>query len=164
MSGAGFDLPADAARAVIDDVTGYGTTGVETGGFFAVPRDEEAVSMVALAGTTGIVRERLYFQISERALDRLFSYADEASLWLPAQFHSHAEGAFLSRTDKEHGLSVDGFVSAVVPDFAGPPAEPSAWGWWEYHSRLWHQIASPQTLPAGEVRIVLFDEDGVRER
>ena len=68
-----------------------------------------------LAGCTGIVRAKDHFQISERALDRLFTYADAHRFWLPVQFHSHQFGTAMSRTDARHGLCVEGFVSAIVP-------------------------------------------------
>jgi hypothetical protein len=153
-------LPEPATAAIIADVTRFGAESLETGGFLLAPRDEKTIATVALAGTAGIVRRRRMFQVSEIALDRLFAHADRHELWIPAQFHSHGGAAFMSPTDVDHGLSVEGFVTTIVPDFASPPANPSQWGWWRYDD-AWTPIASPR-LAAGAVSVISFDEDGVR--
>jgi len=66
----------------------------------------------------------------------------------------------MSPTDIDHGLSVEGFVTTIVPSFASPPADPSQWGWWRYDD-AWTPIASPR-LAAALVSVITFDEDGVR--
>lgn len=154
-------LPSSAAATVVADVARFGTVRVETGGFLLAPRDSDAVTVVALAGGAGIVRRRDLFQISDLALDRLFAHADKHDLWIPAQFHSHGLGAFMSECDVEHGLSVAGFVTTIVPYFSAPPADPADWGWWHYDGE-WAPIAAPRatTAPATVIR---FDEDGVGE-
>jgi len=82
----------------------YGQRYPETGGFLMLPRDSGTVTTVAFAGTTGIVRRQHLFQISERALDRLFTFADDHDLHIPVQFHSHEYDAF--GRDLAHGLQV----------------------------------------------------------
>jgi len=43
-----------------------------------------------MAGSAGVMRYRLAFQISELALDHLFGFAGDRGCWVPAQFQSHA--------------------------------------------------------------------------
>jgi hypothetical protein len=134
---------------------------LETGGFLLAASGTGLASIVAMAGSAGITRHRLAFQVSELALDQLFGFAADRGCWVPAQFHSHAAAAFLSITDREHGLRVHGFTSAVVPDFAHPPAALAAWSWSRFADGCW--IAAPCPLAAdGGLEVVTFDEDGVR--
>lgn len=153
-------LPEAATAAVIADVLRFGTARVETGGFLLAPRGSDAISAVALAGSGGIVRRRDLFQVSDLALDRLFAYADENGLWIPAQFHSHGHGAFMSACDVEHGLSVAGFVTTIVPHFAEPPADPASWGWWRYDGG-WVPVGPPRPSFDGVV-VITVDEEPVR--
>ena len=153
-------IPADAISLLIADVTRFGALAVETGGFLLAPRGDEAIALVALAGTAGIVRQLDLFQVTDLALDRLFAYAEEHGLWIPVQFHSHGLAAVMSTADLEHGLCVEGFVSTIVPYFVAPPTDPSKWGWWRYENG-WTPIDPPQ-LSAAPAQTVTFDEDGVR--
>jgi hypothetical protein len=152
-------LPHNATALVLADVTRFGAASVETGGFFLAPRGGDEITIVAHTRTAGIVRRRRLFQISDLALDRLFGYADEHDLWIPAQFHSHARAAFLSATDVDHGLCVEGFLSTIIPYFAAPPTDPSKWGWWRYQN-TWTSIAPPRPS-AAPIDAFTFDEDGV---
>lgn len=155
----GLVLAAAGAQAIVADVARYGRAAVETGGFMLAAAGSDVVSAIAAAGTKGVVRHRDLFQVSEFALDALFAYAEERRLWIPAQYHSHGLDAFMSECDVEHGLSVAGFTSAIVPFFADPPGDPSAWGWWRFHGE-WISIASP-IAATGDVAVLRFDEDGV---
>lgn len=155
-------VPRETSHAIVGEVRRYGAKDVETGGFLLAPRGSEAITTVAFAGVKGIVRHRLYFEISEIALDRLFGFAEDAGCSIPAQFHSHAGLAFLSRTDREHGLRVPDFISAVIPDFTAPPEEMSAWTWWRFNHGDWHATNSPRTTN-GDLHLIIFDEDGIRE-
>ena len=152
-------LSEAASAALIADVRRFGAAHVETGGFLLAPRDDDAVTIVALAGTAGIVRRRDLFQVSDFALDRLFGHADEHELWIPAQFHSHGLGAFMSECDVEHGLSVQGFITTIVPHFAAPPQDPAQWGWWRYEG-AWIPLAPPRRSST-PVSVITFDEGGV---
>lgn len=154
-------LSTSSVKSVTDEVRSFGLLGLETGGFLLMPRGAATISIVALAGDTGIVRRRDLFQISARALDRLFTFADERDLWVPTQFHSHRQGAFLSIVDKSHGLSVEGFISIVVPRFVDPQPDPRAWGWWQNKENQWVEVA-PWNHRHGGAEVVRFDEDGVR--
>jgi hypothetical protein len=156
-------IRAAAAERIAEEVTAFGRCSLETGGFLLAPRGNDTLSIVAFAGQAGIVRCRDLFQISERALGRLFEFADDHDLYAPVQFHSHRRGPFLSRTDKEHGLRAEGFTSAVVPRYAGPPRAVTAWGWWSFQKGDW-AAARPPSLVAGEITVVEFDEDGLRVR
>jgi len=158
-----LDIPAVAGPAIAAEVRRYGALDVETGGFLLAPEGTGSVCTVAFAGTSGITRRRLQLQISEIALDKLFAFASEQGCWVPSQFHSHAGEAFLSWTDREHGLRVPGFTSAVVPDFADPPASPDAWTWWLFSQGEWHPVDCPRAVDR-DLRQVTFDEDGVRAR
>jgi proteasome lid subunit RPN8/RPN11 len=163
MTTARLDLPAGVGRAIAVEVGCYGALGVETGGFLLAPEGTGSVSAVAFAGTRGIIRHRLRLQISEIALDQLFGFAEQHSFWVPAQFHSHAGEAFLSQADREYGLRVPGFISAVIPGFAGPPERTDAWAWWRFDGTDWIAAARPRT-GYGDMRQVIFDEDGVRDK
>jgi hypothetical protein len=153
-------LPAMAGHAIAREVRQFGQRRVETGGFLLAPRGQGAVTVMAFAGEVGIIRERLLFQVSALALDQLFGFADQRSCWIPAQFHSHAAGAFLSRTDQQLGLRVKGFTSTVIPDFANPPCEVTAWGWWRFSSEDWIPCQPPQ-IEGDDLEVVTFDEEGV---
>jgi hypothetical protein len=153
-------LPEAAGQVIVADVARYGCEQLETGGFMLAPVGTDSVTAIARAGTKGIVRRRELFQVSELALDALFARAEAHELWIPAQYHSHGLGAFMSDCDVEHGLSVAGFISVIVPFFANPPRDPSAWGWWRFDGD-WITLA-PSAPMIGEVAVSVFDEDGVR--
>jgi hypothetical protein len=161
-SGFGLSFPEGAIPLIAADVRSYGERSLETGGFLLTPVGGEVVSVVALAGERGIVRHRELFQISERALDRIFTHADDHELHIPVQFHSHRLGAFLSWTDASHGLCVADFVSVVIPGYREPTCDVQQWGWWQFGDRRWKPIAAPRVTP-GTTSFVRFDEDGVRD-
>jgi hypothetical protein len=147
---------------MLEEVRRWGAEDKETGGFLLARRDDEmVVDTVALAGQRGISRGWGLFQISAQAVDELFEWSEANGLWIPGQFHSHKERAFLSRTDIEHGFSVEGFISSVIPHFAKPPAAPEKWGWWMYRVNRWIPV-EPPTIRQGETRKIVFDEDGIR--
>jgi hypothetical protein len=158
-----FTLPTDAVAAVTRETREYGAQLLETGGFLVARGGSDALTGVAVAGGSGIVRHRRLFQISERALDSLFTFADDGNFWIPVQFHSHQVAAFMSETDAQHGLRVEGFVSAIIPNFASPSDDVSSWGWWQFHNRDWYSCAPVAVHSAAVDLVVVFDEDGVRE-
>jgi hypothetical protein len=158
----GLLLPDAAAEAIVAEVARYGRHQVETGGFMLTSVTTDVVTAIAHAGTRGILRRHDLFQISDLALDALFAHVEEHGLSIPAQYHSHGLGAFMSDCDLEHGLSVEGFTSTIVPFFSDPPPDPSAWGWWRF-ARSWIPLAPPVST-IGEVEVLVFDEDGVRGR
>jgi len=153
-------LPAIAGHIIAEEVRQFGQRGVETGGFLLAPRGQGTVTVMAFAGEAGIIREHLLFQVSALALDQLFGFADQRSCWIPAQFHSHTAGPFLSITDQQLGLRVNGFTSAVIPHFANPPAKMTGWGWWRYSSEGWAPCQPPQII-GNDMEVVTFDEEGV---
>jgi hypothetical protein len=154
-------VPQTAVDAIVDEVKRYGLAHVETGGFLLVEAGRlDQVTLVALAGAAGIWRAGELFKVSGAALARLFDWASQEGLLVRAQIHSHRVGAFLSRTDARHGFTVEGFTSAVVPDFASPPSDPGAWGWWRCESGRWRKCA-PATLSGDRAGTVWFDEEGV---
>jgi hypothetical protein len=160
-------IPAAGVTALIAEVTTFGARGLETGGFLLAPHPaaagaNPAVAAVALAGDTGISRARDMFQVSERALDRIFTFADDRGLWIPALLHSHQAGALLSVTDQRHGLRVDGFISAVIPQYASPPRDLARWRWWRFESGRWRG-ATPGRTAGKTVEILRFDEGGIRD-
>ncbi len=152
-------LPDKAVAAITGHVAYHGAKNVETGGFLLAPRGEDTISVVALAGGVGITRRPDLFQISEYALDRLFAHADEHDLWIPAQFHSHGLTAFMSACDVDHGLSVRGFVTTILPYFASPPEDPAQWGWWRFDG-VWTPLAPPSRSHE-PIHVIAFAEDGI---
>jgi len=165
MSELDLTVSLGVVDAVVAETATYGIRRLETGGFLMALVGQEEVVSLAVAGNVGIVRRHNLFQISERALDRLFNYAGDEGLWLPVQFHSHDYGPpEMSIADQNHGLRVEGFVSTILPDFARPPSDLAAWGWWQFSQGSWRP-SPPARLIAGAVpTIVTFDEDGVCER
>lgn len=158
-------IPAAGVAAIVKDIAAFGARDLETGGFLLAPRGgatdgDGVVTAVAAAGDVGIVRCRDAFQISERALDRLFTFADDHGLWIPAQFHSHEVAAFLSFTDERHGLCVEEFTTIVIPAYAAPPEDVARWGWWRFTAGRWRE-AEPGHVTSGTVHLVRFDEAGV---
>jgi hypothetical protein len=158
-----LQFPEAAIGPILDDVRDYGAKRKETGGFLLSPLDDPArIGCVAFAGALGITRRYGLFGISGAALDRLFTWADDHSLRIPAQFHSHGGRAFLSPTDLAHGLSVRGFVTCVIPFFREPPDDPARWGWWRFDGRKWLIETPPALYEDGAIPSVIFDERGVR--
>ena len=155
-------LPDAGTQAIVADVARYGGEELETGGFMLAPVGTDVVTAIACAGTKGVSRRRDLFQVSALAVDALFAHAEEHALWIPAQYHSHGLGAFMSDCDLEHGFSVEDSTSTIVPFFAHPPRNPSAWGWWRFNGD-WIPVVPPMT-GIGEVEIMVFAEDGVRGR
>ena len=158
-------IPAPGVTALIREATVFGARDLETGGFLLAQRADPSgahttVTAVALAGDAGVVRDRDLFQISERALDRIFTFADDQGLWIPALLHSHRASAFLSATDQRYGLGADGFVSAVIPEYSSPPRNLARWGWWRFESGRWRG-AAPGRTAAGTVEVLRFDEGGI---
>lgn len=154
-----------AITAVIAEVRACGRNSlVETGGFLLADRAKSVVTCVAIAGDVGILRHKNLFQISERALDCLFTYANEQALWIPVQFHSHLLDARMSLTDEWHGLRVEGFISTIVPCFTKPSPDVSVWGWWQFDSGKWRRTQPVTVIGDDDVDVITFDEDGIHER
>lgn len=164
MNAVRLSIPQNGIEALVQETAKFGRAQLETGGFLLAHSGESEVCGVAMAGMRGIVRRHNIFQISSPALDRLFSYATAAGLWIPAQFHSHRFRALMSLSDEQHGLRAEGFISTIIPDFALPPANPAAWGWWQFSRGDWVPIASVSLCPKNIMIIVDFDEGGVRDR
>ncbi len=162
MSQPNLVVPAGVATRLCGDIRRHGQSGVETGGLLLTKPGDPVVRVVAVAGTTGIIRRYGLFVITRPAFDAMFTWAEDHNLQVRAMVHSHAEEAFLSRTDREGGLRVRGFYSAVVPTFADPPADPAGWRWWTYGSD-WVQVQAPRLdSTANLTDCVVFDGDGVR--
>ncbi|GGN64825.1 hypothetical protein GCM10012285_67180 [Streptomyces kronopolitis] len=156
-------LPASAVDPVLEEIRRHGLADLETGALLLTGQSDMHVLVVAVAGAAGIVRGPGLFAVSAVAYDQLFTFAEERSYRARAMVHSHPEEAFLSRTDRVYSLRVPGFVSAVVPTYTAPPANPASWGWWRFE-RDWVPCTTPVvdlTLPPA--RTVVFDEEGVRE-
>jgi proteasome lid subunit RPN8/RPN11 len=156
-------MPVGAVGLLLQEIRRYGLAGQETGALVLTGQADMQVLVVAIAGTTGIVRRPGLFTVSAVAYDRLFTFAEERSYRVRAMIHSHPEKAFLSRTDRAYSLRVPGFISAVIPTYVAPPADPASWGWWRFEQD-WVSCTPPVVDPAlTPVRTVVFDEEGVRE-
>jgi hypothetical protein len=159
----GLLMPRGATHAIVTEVCRYGAEHCETGGFLlACAATPDQVAIVALTGEEGIERRRGLLEVSAGALERLFTWAGERELKIAAQFHSHGRTAFLSDADIDHGFTVEGFTTSVVPWFADPPREPDAWGWWRCTGGEWVETDPPTTVDAAN-ETVYFDEGGVYE-
>jgi len=164
ISASRLTIEPKCVTAVIAAVGEHGRRGVETGVYLlACAEDPLHISVAAITGATGIQRSSRYLRVSAAANAEVYSWAAREGLTIVAYAHSHLAGAFLSRTDCEESLNVEGFISAVVPNFAHPPAHPGAWGWWRFLDGAWAAIDRPhvRTLAVGG-RVVVFDEEGVR--
>lgn len=155
-------IPTAAAVMVHADVTDHGRLDVETGCFLLAPRGTNTVTTVALAVSRGIVRHPYHFSVSRRAISQLFRHLTAHDLTILAQVHSHRGPAGLSETDLNHGYSVEGFTSAIIPFYQRPPFSPSEWGWWCYQDRSWTTTEPFElTNDAPADHPIAFDEDGV---
>lgn len=156
-------LPEAAITAVIDDIHFFGELAVESGAWLlASEADPVRIGHVALLGETGIVRHHDQLIVSGKAIAALFEWAVEQSLVVRAQIHSHGREAFMSETDRRFGLTVDGFIAAIVPFARVASPRPDAWRWWEFGGGCWSS-ADPAVPGDGVVRVVRFDEAGVRD-
>jgi proteasome lid subunit RPN8/RPN11 len=156
-------LPVGAIDPVLEEIRRHGLADQETGALLLTGQSDRHVLVVAVAGTAGIVRGPGLFTVSAVAYDRLFTFAEERSYQVRAMIHSHPEEAFLSRIDRAYSLRVPGFVSAVVPTYTAPPANPALWGWWRFEQD-WLPCPAPVLDPALlPMSTVVFDEGGVRE-
>ncbi len=157
-------IPQGLLDPIHAEISAYGRRGRETGLFLLAPANATHISHVAFAGTRGITRRRELFAVSAGALARLFRYAREQDLTVTAQVHSHELGAFLSDCDLQHGFAVEGFTSAVIPEFKTPPRDPRRWGWWRFSAGHWQAQPPYQLRPCVSGTVLEFDEDGTRAR
>lgn len=155
-----FALPLAAVSIITAEVRRWGIEGVEAGGFMLGPAGEPEVSVVAFAGSRGVLRTPVQFTVSSQAIEWLSEWSDSNGLRIRAQFHSHRHGSDLSLIDRTGGLRVAGFVSAVIPHFVDPPGDPTQWGWWQFRAGDWQKAPAPPCRSA-QVRSIAFDEGGV---
>ncbi|HVA85474.1 MAG TPA: hypothetical protein VNF73_04035 [Candidatus Saccharimonadales bacterium] len=155
-------IPVGGLTTILTDVRLYGQAGLETGAMLLGRMGEQQVDIVALLGERGIERHPDHLVISGVALATLFDWADDRDARVLAQLHSHGLSALMSVTDQRFGLTVEGFTSAIVPEAACPPADPSRWGWWMFRGGLWEPSA-PARVAEGSCLTVVFDESGVRD-
>lgn len=155
-------IPRRALDSITAHVQHYGQQELETGGFLLTEPQQPRVCVLALAGSTGIIRGEGLFVVTVPALDRLFTHAEDNGLQVRAMLHSHPAEAFLSMTDRRYSLRVHGFINAVVPDYATPTADAAAWGWWR-HDGDWVTCPPPQftTDDAHPLQVVVFDAEGL---
>ena len=154
-------LPDAALGPIQSHVKRFGEADAESGGFLLGGSANPRITHVAFADGRGVERARGGFRVSGPAMERLFAWAEEQSLRVWAQIHAHPTEAFLSLTDLRCGFSVEGFTSAVVPNFTDPPLSPGEWGWWRYQAKMWRVLGAP-TVVASKVVTVSFDEAGVQ--
>lgn len=157
-------LPAEAVEAIVREVATWGRLGRESGVLLLASADEPlVVDAIGQPLDVGITRRRDEFAISGLALAQLFAHLDECDRVVAALIHSHGKRAFLSDVDLEHGFSVEGFVSSIVPSYADPPSEVRRWGWWIFLDGRWQDAEVPEVFPGGFLKIE-FDEAGARAR
>lgn len=157
-------LPDGAIEPLIEHVSDYGRTDVETGALLMCDLRSNAVRAVAMTGDHGVTRKYGLFVLSMRVIDSAFSYAEGHGLQVRAQVHSHAGAAFLSPTDKGGNLNMQGFIAAVIPHFRRPPSDPASWGWWTFDDGAWRAseaACTDRTLPSAT--IVTVDAEGAYE-
>lgn len=156
-----FTLAAPLLTPLQDHVRHWGKQDKEAGGFLLGSGEGASAHVLALAEGVGIERSRGVFRVSGKALEQLFAWAETEKCRVWAQVHSHPRGSFLSQTDETYGFRVEGFISAVIPDYARPPRTPVSWGWWTFADGIWQSVGAP-SVTGGETRIVVFDEEGVK--
>lgn len=144
-----------------EHVRACGQQDKEAGGFLLGPHDTPTINVLALATGAGVERSRGLFRVSGKALDRLFSWAEANDCRIWAQVHSHPRQSFLSDTDETYGFRVEGFLSAVIPNYATPPLLPERWGWWTFTRGVWRDAAGPEVVQHPG-RIISFNEDGIQ--
>lgn len=160
----GLRIHPAAISALIRDVSYYGSLDVETGVMLLTRRGDAVVRVVALAGTDGIERRHGLLVFAAQALAPLFNFAEAQDLQVRAQVHSHAGRAFMSPTDRTGNIRLPGFIVGVVPNFAAPPKDPGAWGWWRFEQGDWEPMPAIISKPhVDEAAIVQFDVRGVRD-
>jgi hypothetical protein len=153
-------FPKACLSVIHEEVKRYGECDLETGGFFLTESESDEIDVLALAGEIGITRTWGLFQVSGKAIERLFDWADGETLRISAQLHSHCLSAFLSETDTDYGFNVDGFQTSVIPSYCNPPFLPQQWRWWQFTKHRWIEIGSPE-LGSQNCRIIKFDERGI---
>lgn len=158
-----LQIGVDAVTTMVDDVRQYGARGVETGSLLLTPSGEPTVTVVALAGDSGIERHAGLLVLSAAALSPLFAFAEDHELQVRAQVHSHKYDAFLSRTDKAGNIRMPGFIAAVIPTFATPSTDMTVWGWWVFDGLDWAPT-QPATVSNLNTTVVTFDADSVHEQ
>jgi hypothetical protein len=150
----GLSVAEEVVGVLLAEVEAYGAVPQETGAFLLSREDApDELSLVAVPGSQGVRRHRDLFEISGETMAELFERAADEALTIRAQLHSHRRSAFLSRTDLEHGFSVEGFVTCVVPRYADPPREPALWSWWRFERGLWNGCPAPVVTPGACERI-----------
>jgi hypothetical protein len=156
----GLTIREGAVDLLVAEVEAYGTLPAETGAFLMAREDApDELALVAVPGSAGVVRRRDLFEASAEALAGLFDRATDEGLVIRAQLHSHRRGAFLSRTDLEHGFDVEGFVTCVMPRYSSPPRDPALWTWWRFEAGSWVEQAAP-TVISGDCERVDFATGG----
>lgn len=157
-------IEPECITAITAAVGKHGSRGVETGLYLlASAEDPLHISVTAITGAIGVQRSSRYLRVSAAANAEVYSWAVRERLTIVAYAHSHREGAFLSHADRQESLNVEGFVSAVIPNFANPAAPPGVWGWWRFLDGTWCEIDAPDVLSLTMGgRAVVFDEGGVR--
>jgi hypothetical protein len=158
----GLLLPVSGIETIVRDIRHFGAAGVESGSWLtASERDPDHIDGVALLGARGIVRRPDQLIVSGKAMARLLDWADRKALVVRAQVHSHGREAFMSETDGRFGLTVEGFIAAIVPDARIASASVADWRWWEFEQGAWSTRLAPATTNRA-IQVVEFDEDGVR--
>jgi hypothetical protein len=154
-----LEIPDGLPAQIAAHVQEWGRLNCESG-LLLLGRPEEGLADVAAwPGTTGIVRRRGRFAISGLALAQIFDWATDRELVVRALIHSHGGRAFLSWVDLDHGFSVPGFISAIVPHYRAPSVDVATWGWWEFNGGEWTNRETPR-LVRRALREVAFDERG----
>ncbi len=115
------------------------------------------VSHVVTLRGPGIRKEPAYLSISTDLINEVADAALNNNAFLVGQIHSHGEGygVNLSDTDKRHGFSVPGYLSAVAPDYAmRPNTRIGDCGFHLYQEGKWHRLSTMEVWS----RIQLVDE------
>lgn len=163
MTGLQLRIPANAVESLVREVRRRGRASEETGALLLTEPDGCDVVALALAGGDGIQRDIGLFVITMPAFDSLFTFAENEGLQVRAMVHSHPREAFLSLVDRQHGLRVRGFISAVIPTYRNPPADPGEWGWWSYQGD-WHAVEPATVAEHGPVaKVFTFDSGGIHD-
>jgi len=156
-------IPQSAMQLSLKEMALDGASGCEGVALWLGRHAGDIVSIthvVALRGS-GVRKAPDLLQISADLINDVTDLAIEHRATLVGQIHSHGRlfGTNLSRTDKQMGIAVPGFLSVVAPDYAMRPATAIA----DCGIHLFEPPSGWRRLAQGEItaRIVMTAGDDV---
>jgi hypothetical protein len=133
-----WNIPLSAWHAAFCEMAIDGRLGNEGTAFWIGKRENGVANVTSLAiiRGNGIHKRPDLIVIADVIMHQLTDVISGSKNCVLGQIHSHgiSYGVDLSKTDREHTLSVPGFISIVAPNFALEIAPPAACGIHVYES------------------------------